>query len=263
MSDLAVQHLPRRSRRHLGELVLHLTRRQLQSAHRFTLLGWLWPLVRQLALLGVLVLIFSSVLDLGIEDYALFVFTGLIAWTAFAAGVSTAAESLIKGRHLVFTPGFPSSALPLVAVAAPLVDLLVALPVLLAMLIAEDRLHETVLLVPALLVLQYAFAAGLALVVSATNVLFRDVANIVGVVLLMLFYLTPVFYGVKNVPEHLHWVLDVNPMAAQIEATRAVALDGTLPAWENLMTLGIAVPVVLALGWWVFRRLEPRFVDEL
>jgi lipopolysaccharide transport system permease protein len=249
--------------RHLGELVLHLTRRQLQSAHRFTLLGWLWPVVRQLALLGVLVVIFSSVLDLGIEDYALFVFSGLIAWTAFAAGVSSAAGSLIDGRHLVFTPAFPNPALPLVAVAAPLVDLLVALPVLLVMLLAEGRLHETVLLLPAVLVIQYGLTAGLALLVSATNVLFRDVSNIVGVVLLMLFYLTPVFYGVRNVPEHLHWVLDVNPVAAQVEATRAVLLEGTVPGWQELATLGVAVPAVLLLGWWVFRRLEPRFVDEL
>jgi lipopolysaccharide transport system permease protein len=245
------------------ELVLHLTRRQLQSAHRFTLLGWLWPLVRQLALLGVLVLIFSSVLDLGIEDYGLFVFTGLIAWTAFSSGVLAAAGSVIGGRHLVFTPGFPSSALPLVAVAAALVDLLVALPVLLVMLIVEGRLHAVVLLLPALLVVQYGLTAGVALVVSATNVLFRDVANIVGVVMLMLFYLTPVFYGVRNVPAHLRWVLDVNPLAAQVEATRAVLLEGSLPAWEDLVTLGIFVPAVLALGWWVFHRLEPRFVDEL
>jgi lipopolysaccharide transport system permease protein len=259
---VGAERLTARSR-HLGELVLHLTRRQLQSAHRFTLLGWLWPVVRQLALLGVLVLIFSSVLDLGIEDYALFVFSGLIAWSAFAAGVSTAAGSLISGRHLVFTPAFPNPALPLVAVAAPLVDLLVALPVLLVMLIAEGTLHATALLLPALLMLQYGLTAGLALLVSATNVLYRDVNNIVGVVLLMLFYLTPIFYGVKNVPERLHWVLDVNPMAAQVEATRAVLLEGTLPAWQDLATLGIAVPTVLVLGWWVFRRLEPRFVDEL
>jgi lipopolysaccharide transport system permease protein len=231
--------------------------------HRFTVLGWLWPLVRQLALLGVLVLIFSSVLDLGIEDYALFVFTGLIAWTAFASGVSSAAGSLIKDRYLVFTPGFPSSALPLVAVAAALVDLLVALPVLLIMLVADGRLQETALLLPALLVLQYGLAAGVGLAVSAANVFFRDVANIVGVVLLMLFYLTPIFYGVKNVPEHLRWVLDVNPMASQIEATRAVLLDGTLPAWQDLATLGVAVPAVLLLGWWLFRRLEPTLVDEL
>jgi lipopolysaccharide transport system permease protein len=262
MQPIGATRLPARTR-HLGELVLHLTRRQLQSAHRFTVLGWLWPVVRQLALLGVLVLIFSSVLDLGIEDYALFVFSGLIAWSAFAAGVSTAAGSVIGGRHLVFTPAFPNPALPLVAVAAPLVDLLVALPVLLVMLTAEGRLHDTVLLLPAVLVLQFGLTAGLALLVSATNVLYRDVNNIVGIALLMLFYLTPVFYGVRNVPERLHWVLDVNPMAAQVEATRAVLLEGTLPAWQDLVTLGVAIPALLLLGWWVFRRLEPIFVDEL
>src|SRR5687768_13899627 len=104
MQAEAIHRFPVRSRRHLWELVPHLTRRELQSAHRFTVLGWSWPVVRQLALLGVIVFIFSSVLDLGIEDYALFVFTGLIAWSAFAAGLSAATTSVVKGRHLAMTP---------------------------------------------------------------------------------------------------------------------------------------------------------------
>jgi ABC-type polysaccharide/polyol phosphate export permease len=52
-------------------------------------------------------------------------------------------------------------------------------------------------------------------------------------------------------------------VAAQVEATRAVLLEGTVPGWQELATLGVAVPALLLLGWWVFRRLEPRFVDEL
>jgi ABC-type polysaccharide/polyol phosphate export permease len=263
MNEATILQPPRASRRRLWELVPHLTRRQLESEHRLTLLGWLWPLTRQLALLGVIVLVFSAVLDLGIEDYALFVFTGLIAWSAFSGGVSAATTSLITGRHLVFTPGFPSAALPLVAVAAATVDLLVALPVLLFLLVLDGRLELSAMLLPALLVLQFGLTAGVALAVSALNVRFRDVGNVVGVAILLLFYVTPIFYGVRNVPADLRWVLDINPVAAQVEATRAILLDGTLPAWQDLAFLGAFVPLLLAVGWWVFARLEPTFVDEL
>ena len=134
---------------HFYELVVHLARRELTSQHRFTLLGWAWPLVRQLAQLAVLVFVFSALLDLGIDNYPVFVFSGLIAFAGSPAGVQRATGSLIAQRHLVFQPGFPVGVLPLVAVAVPLIDVLIALPVLVVMLIATGALAWTALLLAA------------------------------------------------------------------------------------------------------------------
>ena len=72
---------------HFADVVTHLARRQVASMHRFTLLGWAWPVVRQLAQLAVLVFVFSTILDLGIAHFPVFVFSGLIAWSWFAGGV--------------------------------------------------------------------------------------------------------------------------------------------------------------------------------
>ena len=249
--------------RHLTDLVLHLVRRQLDAAHRLTVLGWLWPLARQVAQLAVLVFLFSKVLDLGIDDYPVFVFTGLVVWTWFSTGLTEATRSLETGRHLVFSPRFPDVALPLTAVAAPLVDLLMALPVLLGLLIAEGRLEATALLFPLVLVATFGFAAGLGMLAGAVNVFFRDTANIVGVGLLAAFYVTPVFYGLRNVPERFAWVLHVNPMTAYVEASRAVLFDGVLPSGRDTLIGLVAAVVALAVGALVFRRLQPRFVDEL
>lgn len=251
------------SRRQLAELVLHLARRQLTSAHRFTLLGWLWPLARQLAQLAVLVFLFSNVLDLGIEHFATFVFAGLLVWSWFAAAASAATASIASGRHLVFSPRFPSIALPLVAVAVPLVDTLVALPVLLVMVALEGTLSPAVLVLPLLLALQFALTAGLVLITSALNVFVRDVQNLVGVGLLLLFYLTPVFYGLKSVPARFHAYLQLNPLTSLVTAVRDVLLEGRLPAAADVGRVLVASFVLLGIGVWLFRRLEPRFVDEL
>ncbi len=254
---------PRRSWRHLVDLVLHLVRRELSSTHRNTLLGWSWPLVRQLAQLAVLVFLFSHVLDLKIEDYPVFVFTGLIAWTWFQTSLISASFSVVANAHLVGNPRFPTITLPLVAVAVPLFDVLMALPVLLVLLGLEGRLDATALLLPLLVIAQFVFMAGLALIVSATNVYLRDVQNAVGVLLLLLFYLTPVFYGLKNVPAQFHWLLRANPLTAFVNADRAILFDGRLPA---LLDVGIgagATALALALGIALFRRLQPGFVDEL
>lgn len=259
----ALAAAPWRSPRHLADLVLHLVRRDLASAHRNTLLGWAWPLARQLAQLAVLVFLFSHVLRLHIEDYPAFVFAGLVVFTWFQAALIAAAYSVVSNAHLVTNPKFPTMALPLVAVAVPFFDVLMALPLLFGLLIADGRLSETALLLPLLLVLQFAFTAGVALLIAAANVYFRDVQNVVGVFLLLLFYMTPIFYGLKNVPPEFHWVLRVNPLTAFVNADRALLFDGSLPSGIDLaIALGstlLAVPLGLAL----FRRFQGGFVDEL
>lgn len=242
---------------------MHLAHRRLESEHRFTMLGWLWPLIRQLAQLLVLVVVFTSVLDLGIPDYPLFVFAGLIVWSWFSTALSVATTSLLSERHLVYSPRLPNMVIPLVAVAVPLVDLLIVLPVLLGTLAVQGRLSWTVLLLPFLLVVQFALTAGLSLIASALNVYFRDVQNVVSVGLLLFFYLTPIFYGTKNVPEDYRWLLHVNPMTPLINAVRAVLLDGAFPRWQDLAIICPVAAAALLAGIVVFRRLEPNFVDEL
>jgi lipopolysaccharide transport system permease protein len=252
-----------RSRQQLAELVVHLTQRQLESAHRFTFLGWLWPLARQLAQLAVLVFVFSKVLDLGIENYAIFVFAGLVVWGWFASAVTRATGVLVANRHLVFSPGFPSVVLPLVAVAVPLIDIASALPVLVVMLAVEGQLHATALLLLPLLVLEFVLIAGIALATASANVYFRDVEHLTGLVLLLLFYLTPVFYGLRNVPERFHWMLELNPLTPLIGSVRRVLIEGSLPMVSDLLALVTTSAVVAALGAWIFWRLEPDLVDEL
>jgi lipopolysaccharide transport system permease protein len=254
-----------RSRRHLLDLVLHLVRRELASAHRDTLLGWTWPLARQLAQLVVLVFLFSHVLNLDqrISDYPVFVFTGLIAWTWFQSALSAASYSVVANPHFVGNPRFPTITLPVVAVAVPCFDVLMAMPVLLVLLGAEHRLDAAALLLPLLIAGQLAFTIGLGLIVGAANVYLRDVQNVVGVALLLLFYLTPVFYGLKTVPQQFHWVLRANPLTAFVNADRAALFDGRLPALVDVAIAGGATCAALALGLALFRRLQPDFVDQL
>src|SRR4051794_7417457 len=164
--------------RAFAALVVHLTLRELKSSHHLTLLGWGWPVARQLAQLAVLVFLFGKVFDLNIQNYPVFVFIGLMAWTWFSGAVGAAATSVLTQRHLVMQPRLPSSVLPIVAVAVPLVDVLFALPVLVLMLALSTGLSWGLLACPLLLVLQFVLVAGLAWVVAGVSVFFRDVPNL-------------------------------------------------------------------------------------
>jgi lipopolysaccharide transport system permease protein len=248
---------------YLREVVLHLARREISSKHRWTLLGWTWPLVRQLAQLAVLVFIFSAVFDLGIENYPVFVFSGLLAYTWFSAALIEAASSMLAQRHFVFQPRFPTAVVPVVSVAVPLLDVLLALPVLLVMLVVTGDLAVSVLLLPPLLVIQFVLMCGLAWLCAAATVYLRDVPNVVLVGLTLLFYMTPVFYSLDRVPEKYRWVLELNPLATLIEGYRAVLIGQAAPGVVELGLVCVASVAIAALGLVVFRRLQPGFVDEL
>jgi lipopolysaccharide transport system permease protein len=249
--------------RRFGALVLHLTVRELRSTNHLTFLGWGWPVVRQLAQLAVLVFVFGRIFDFGIENYAVFVFVGLMAWTWFAAGIGAASLAILHRRHLVMQPRLPAAVVPLVAVAIPFVDVLFALPVLVLMLALTTGVTWGLPASALLIVVQLVFMAGLAWLLAAVSVYLRDVPNLVAVVLLMLFYLTPVFYVRDSVPERFRWVLDLNPLTTIIEAYRSLLLGVDGPSAGHVALLAAGGAVLAVAGFAVFRRLERSFTDHL
>ncbi|WP_445148165.1 ABC transporter permease [Baekduia sp. Peel2402] len=245
------------------EVVLHLVRREIDATHRMTVLGWAWPVARQVAQLAALVFIFGSVLDLGIPHFPVFVFSGLIAWTWFSTGIGTAATVLLDERHLVFQPRLPSAVLPIVAIVVPLVDVLLALPVLILLAVLERGLEWTALLTPLLVILQLLLMTGIAWLVSSVSVFFRDVPNLTQVVLQILFYMTPVFYGLRTVPDEYEPILHANPMTTMVEAYRAALLGDPWPSATQFIYVGVLSLVLCVIGYLTFRRLSRDFADNL
>ena len=245
------------------EVVVHLVQREIAAAHRMTLLGWAWPVAKQLAQLGALVFIFGSVLDLGIPHFPVFVFSGLIAWSWFATGISDASTILLDQRHLVFQPRFPRAVLPIVAITVPLVDVLLALPVLLVLAAFENGVEWTLVFVPFLVVLQLFLMAGIAWLIAGGAVFFRDIPNLTAVVLQILFYMTPVFYGIRTVPEKYHTLLELNPMATLVGGYRAALLGEPWPDAGHFLYVAVLSALLCAVGYTVFARLSPKFADSL
>lgn len=249
--------------RRARELVIHLAGREIASRHRFTLLGWAWPLTRQLAQLGVLLVVFTSIVDLGIASYASFLFAGIVAWGWFASAVADGADAVLGKRHLVFRPGCPAAVLPVVSVVVALVDALIALPVLLVIVSVQGELHEAVLFLPVIAFVQLLLSCGIVWLAAATSVYLRDVRQVIGVGLLLLFYLTPVFYDAARVADDYEWALRLNPLTILLEAYRAVLIEQRLPEAGPLLGVAAASTAVAAAGYVVFQKLRDGFVDEL
>jgi lipopolysaccharide transport system permease protein len=218
---------------------------------------------RLLAQLAVLVFLFGKVLHLNIPNYPVFVFVGLLGMNWFSTGVSTAASSVLGQRHLVMQPRLPTSVLPIVAVGVPFVDVLFALPVLALMLALSTGLTWGFVALPLVFALQFVLISGAAWLVAGVSVFFRDVPNLVGVALMILFYLTPVFYAASHIPARFRWVLYLNPLTTIIDAYRWLLLGTPAPGAARLAAVAGATIAVTILGHRVFTRLAPRFADYL
>ena len=111
--------------------------------------------------------------------------------------------------------------------------------------------------------LQFFFMTGIAWLLSALAVYLRDVRQVVGLVLTLWMFLTPIVYPASMVPERYQWVLNINPMTAIVDAYRAALLDDRMPALLPLtLFAGIAFTVFVS-GYWVFARSKPTFADLL
>jgi len=233
------------------------------SSQRLTLLGWAWPVVRQLAQLVILVLVFSEFLDVGIDDFPIFVFCGLIVWNWFSSAIPAASTSVLTKRHLALQPGFPTPIIPVAAVVVPLIDVLLVLPAFVAVLAVEGELRWTALGLPGVFALEMMLLVGLAWLAAAVSVYLRDIPNALPVAMTLLFYVSPIFYDRSIVPDDWEWVLDVNPIAILIEAARALVLDTPGPSAAQMAWVVAASAAAFAAGLLAFRRLSRGFADEL
>ena len=244
------------------ELASELVLRELRLRYSGSVLGLGWSQVAALAQAGILIFVFGRVVRLGIPHYPAFVLVGMVPWLWFAAGIGSAASSVVSARDLVRRPGFPPAVLPLVAVGTALVNFLLTVPItLITVLLVTGHIPATAAVLPLLMIVQLLVMLGPAFLVAALNVFLRDTGHLVGILLGLYFYATPVFY--EHVPAGYHFVVTLNPMAHLLAAYRQTLLYGNLPSWSALATLAVGGALVTVACHRVFVRGERWFAEEL
>lgn len=241
-----------------------LTGRELKTRYRGSTLGFLWTLANPLFLMLVYTLVFSVFMRSAQEHYAVFVFAGLLPWLWFTSSLSLGAVSVVRDGHLLKKVSFPSEILPFTVVAAGGVNFLLSLPLyLLFAILFGVGLGWPLLLLPLVALLQFVLIYGLALLLSALNVYYRDVEHLVGNLLTLLFFLTPILYAEGTVPERYRPLLALNPAAAMTGSYRAILFDAAWPRPDHLAGLAAWAVAVLLLGEGVFRSLSPGFAEKV
>ena len=249
---------------YLRDLLRELIGRDIKLRYKRSVLGIVWSLLNPLMQLLVLSLIFRIVLPLDIPNYNTFLFTGLLVWTWFQTSLFAATGAIVDNSELIRRPGFPAAILPVVTVATNFIHFLLALPILLVfLLISGIPLSNAVLALPFLFAVQFLFTLSLVYFIAPLHVRFRDTQYLLGIVLLLAFYLSPIFYEASVIPQQYQILYRLNPMVTLIEAYRSILMQGKFPGIMSLLLLNLVSIALLWIGYVVFKRAQSQFAEEL
>jgi lipopolysaccharide transport system permease protein len=254
------------------ELFGSLFRRDLQARYKGTALGVAWSLANPLLLMGIYLLVFSLLWRvINVDHPALFLLSGLAPWVFFSTTLQAASHSMLENANLIRKTRFPRQLLPLSIVATNLVSFAVMLAVLIVLNFAfVPRVRATEWLALPLALCFVGVVGGLAIVLASLNVLFRDLEHLVAALLLPWFFLTPILYTIEQLPgaaSRYHDVAQllryVNFVTPPLEAIRDPLFFGELPRAVDVVYLVGAAVASLALGAFVFSRVDDRIAVEV
>lgn len=256
--------------RHDLDLLRRLILADLRGRYAGSALGLVWSLVHPLVLVSIYVLVFSQLMGArlagspGPYEYGVFLCAGFIPWVGFSEIVGRSATVFLDHaglvRHVAFRRWLLHGSVAGVAVVN---TALLALALLVFLLALGRPIPAAVWAWPPLLLLQLAFGGGLGLFVSALNVFFRDVAQIVNVVLQLWFWLTPIVYPPSVLPPFARGLLVLNPLAHFTRVQQGLLVDGRLPGGGDLALLVLLPAAALGAGVLFLRAVGRRIPDEL
>jgi ABC-type polysaccharide/polyol phosphate export permease len=259
-------------------LLRDVVSKELRARYRNAMMGFLWAVLQPVLMMLILTFVFKYLLGERLAARGLpsesvtpeFLLCGIVAWQFLSVAIMTGTNSILESGELIKKVHFPREIIPIAAVINCLVNLVIGFATLLVVLCALrgiSALGTGLLYVPLLFAIQFMMVIGLALLLSALNVYYRDVGYMIDVALAFGFYATPIFYPPSMVSERLgeftFQIYMLNPMANLITAYREAILDNHFA--EPLLwirPLAFACGAVL-LGMYLFRRNAPTFADYL
>ena len=201
-----------------------------------------------------------------LEPFALFLFCGILPWTWFSSSLIESANVLITGGNLIKKVLFPAEVLPIVVVLSGLVHFCLGLPILAAFLIYyRVPLWPTDLLwFPVIVCVQLVLTIGIALIVSALTVHFRDVRDLLANLLTLWFFATPIIYPLELAPERVRRLLNLNPFTHLVIAYQEVLFrPGPFAQATRLLLVAVASVLIFLFGYFVFDRLRDTLPEEV
>lgn len=246
------------------DLILVLTQKEIKVKYKNSILGYLWSVLHPLSMALVFYFAFKFVMKIPIENFTLYLITGLFPWQWFSNSVASSCMSLLGNASLIKKVNFPRYFVPLSNVLNDAFHFVVSLPIIFGFVIYY-KIHPSfswIYGIPLLLISQFLITFGFALIVASVNLFFRDLERIVSIGLNILFYLTPIIYTVELVPEKFKSYFLLNPLFGVIEGWHNLFMKGIFDLNLYLVSLFQCV-LIFFIGFYIFKRLSYRFAEVL
>ncbi len=245
------------------ELLKTNIQKEIRGKYKGSFLGVLWSFLNPLLMVLVYALVFSIILRQDIPNYIIFLIVGVIPWNFFTTVINQGTNCIWINSGIIKKVYFPREILPVSVVLAGLVNFLIScIIIMLFVLISGMGFSWHLVWLPLIAILQTLFSLGLLFALCAIDTFARDVEYLVTFLLNLLFYATPIVYTADMFGQY-KWILYLNPMTHFIEAYRSIFYYQTSPSMTSIMYISLFTILFLLFGYWIFRKLEKSFAEEV
>lgn len=252
------------------ELIFMMTWRDFGARYRGSLGGLIWSVIQPLIMMVIYTIVFSLFLKIKFSTdaspftFSVYLLCGLLPWTAFSEGISRSKDIIRGNINLVKRVVFPLEILPVnVALAASIQQVVGLVLVIPLAWMVSGNLYWTLLLVPVVLILQLLLAVGLNWIAASLAVYLPDIGQIIGLILSIWMFLTPIFYPEDVVPSQALVLFEINPMARLVHLYRHAFMTGQLPPLESLLITFFFCTFIFLGGYFWFQHTKSGFADVL
>lgn len=250
-------------------LLFELVKRDLRSRYVGSVLGLGWHVLLPILMIAIYAVIFSQIVRGKLEQlqefprlgYVLYLVSALLPWLTFHEVANRSTRIFLEHANLLRKVHFPEQVLSLQVVLAGMVSLVVSVAIFTVFVIFVGRPTPWLFLLPVLMALQMVFMTGISLLLATLNIFLRDIAPLVTTLLWVWFWLTPIVYPLKILPEALRLVVYLNPAYYMVETFRSVLAYGQAPAVWHLVEFAGWAAVSYVFGMLVFERLKYEIAD--
>ena len=255
------------------ELINQLVRRNIEVRYKGTMIGVVWMVVTPLVMLAVYTFVFGIVFKArwtagGLADskvaYSLLLFCGMTVFNIFSESVNGSVAIVTHNPNYVKKVVFPLELLPVSAVLTACFFGLIWIGILLlGIVLFFHKICLAAICLPLIFIPLVLFSCGIAWFIASLGVFIRDLTHVMGIVLLVLYFMTPIFYSVEMVPAKLRFIFLFNPLALIIQSVRQVLMYGQWPGWLALGGVTLLSMAVFQLGYFWFMKTKRGFADVL
>lgn len=247
-----------------SELLKQLVIRDLKVKYRHSILGILWSVLNPLLTMIVISVVFSNLFKFDIDNFAVYFMSGSLLFSFFSESTSIAMLSVIGGANLISKVYVPKYLFPLSKCLSSFIHLVLNfLALIIIMIVFGVPFNYSVITIPLIFGLLLLFSIGVSLILSSIAVFFRDLTHLYSVFVMMLMYMTPLFYPENIVPQKYKFIHVWNPMYYYVQSFREIILQQRLPALELIIPCVTMAFVAVTVGLYTFYKRQDKFILHL